>query len=344
MPVMSRRTFLSIAAVSAMLALGGCSAGQGSARSSSDATAGASAESATDDQQTSIAPSSSSAQSIAVAPALAVPASFDIANRRVSLNNGMIMPLNGLGTYSLQGATCVDSVSAALASGVRLIDTAYMYGNEAEVGQAVRMSGVPRGDIFVITKLYPSQFSNAAASIDEALAKMDIGYVDMMLLHHPGTGEVEAYRAMEDAQAAGKIRALGLSCFYENELRGFLPQISVKPALVQNEIHPYYQDTGVIDFIHDQGIAVQAWYPLGGRGHNADLLSDPVLASIAQTHGVSIPQTILRWDLQRGVIVIPGSSNPSHIAEDADIYGFQLSEEEMAQIDALNRNEKHDWY
>nr|WP_306811433.1 aldo/keto reductase [Adlercreutzia caecimuris] len=159
-----------------------------------------------------------------------------------------------------------------------------------------------------------------------------------------GTGDVEAYRAMERALAAGKLRAIGLSCYYVDELTAFLPRVPVKPALVQNEIHPYYQDTDVVPFIHDQGIAVQAWYPLGGRGRNDELLSDPVLAFIAQTHDVSIPQVILRWDLQRGVIAIPGSSNPAHIEEDTQLYQFALTEEEMAAIAALNRNEKHDWY
>ena len=149
---------------------------------------------------------------------------------------------------------------------------------------------------------------------------------------------------MERALTAGKLRAIGLSCYYVDELIAFLPRVSVKPALVQNEIHPYYQDAEVVPFIHDQGIAVQAWYPLGGRGHNDELLSDPVLASIAQAHGVSIPQVILRWDLQRGVIAIPGSSNPAHIEEDDRLYHFSLTEEEMAAIAALNRNEKHDWY
>lgn len=278
------------------------------------------------------------------AASLAVPAAFSIANRTVTLNSGFEMPINGLGTYSLKGDVCLDSVKTALADGVRLVDTAYMYGNEAEVGQAIRESGVPRDEVFAITKLYPSQFANADAAIEEALAKMDIGYLDMMLLHHPGANEVEAYRAMERAQAQGLIRSIGLSCFYISELENFIPQVSVMPALVQNEIHPYYQDTDVIEFIHAQGIAVQAWYPLGGRGHNEELLSDPVLAEIAQAHGVSIPQVILRWDLQRGVAVIPGSSNPAHIKEDTELYGFELSPEEMARIAALNRDEKHDWY
>ena len=278
------------------------------------------------------------------AEASSAPASFNLETRQVTLNDGLVMPTNGLGTYSLKGQTCVDSVAAALVAGVRLIDTAYMYGNEAEVGRAIRESGVPRDEVFVITKLYPSQFSKAAAAIDEALAKLDIGYVDMMLLHHPGAGQVEAYQAMEAAREQGRIRSLGLSCFYVDELRDFLPRVSVKPALVQNEMHPYYQDGDVVDFIHGQNIALQAWYPLGGRGHNAELLSDPTLAAIADAHGVSIPQVILRWNLQRGVVVIPGSSNPAHIREDADVYDFELSDAEMARIAALNRDEKHDWY
>lgn len=273
-----------------------------------------------------------------------LPEGFRLTDGEVTLNNGVVMPANGLGTYSLTGQVCLDSVGAALASGVRLIDTAYMYGNEAEVGRAVRESGVPREEVFVTTKLYPSQFSDAEAAIEEALGKMDLGYIDLMLLHHPGTGDVEAYHAMERALEAGKLRAIGLSCYYVDELTAFLSRISVKPALVQNEIHPYYQDADVVPFIHDQGIAVQAWYPLGGRGRNDELLGDPVLASIARAHGVSIPQVILRWDLQRGVIVIPGSSDPAHINEDTQLYHFALTEEEMAAIAALNRDEKHDWY
>lgn len=280
-----------------------------------------------------------------VNPAVAgVPAAFSIAKRSVKLNNGVTMPTNGLGTYSLKGQTCIDSVKAALESGVRLIDTAYIYGNEAEIGRAIRESDVPRDEVFVITKLYPSQFENAESAIEDALATLDIDYIDMMLLHHPGIGDVEAYHVMERALEDGKLRSIGLSCYYVEELTNFLSQVTTKPALVQNEIHPYYQDQEVIDFIHEQDIAVQAWYPLGGRGHNTELLRDAALEEIAKAHKVSIPQVILRWDLQRGVIVIPGSSNPGHILEDTQIYDFELSAEEMAEINALERREKHDWY
>ena len=165
-----------------------------------------------------------------------------------------------------------------------------------------------------------------------------------MLLHHPGAGDVEAYQAIERAIGKGTVRSAGLSCYYNDELAAFLPKASIVPALVQNEIHPYYQDVEVVPYIQAAGIAVQAWYPLGGRGYNAELLSDPALERIAKAHDVSVPQVILRWDLQRGVVVIPGSSNPDHIAEDANIYGFELSAEEMAVIASLNRDEKHDWY
>ena len=155
---------------------------------------------------------------------------------------------------------------------------------------------------------------------------------------------MEAYRAMERAVAAGTVRSIGLSNWYIEELESFLPQVDTMPALVQNEIHPYYQEPDVVPYIQDLGIVVEGWYPLGGRGFNAELLSDPELASIAQAHGVSIPQVILRWNRQRGVVVIPGSSNPDHIAEDLDIHGFSLTEQEMARIAALERAEKHDWY
>ena len=273
---------------------------------------------------------------------------FDFENRTVLLNSGYTMPIIGLGTYALDHDTCVNSVMALLESGGRLIDTAYMYGNEEAVGEGIRRGmeeyGIPREDIFVITKIYPNQFSYPEAAIDMALEKLDIGYIDMMLLHHPGTNDVKAYKAMEQYVEAGKIHSLGLSNWYVEELTEFLPQVSIKPALVQNEIHPYYQEQDVVPFIQDKGIVVQCWYPLGGRGYTADLLGNETIQSIAQAHGVSAAQVILRWDLQRGIVVIPGSSNPEHIRENLDLFGFELSDEEMEQIATLDRGEKHDWY
>lgn len=262
----------------------------------------------------------------------------------VRLSSGYDMPILGLGTYSLHGDVCKNSVKAALASGFRKFDTASVYGNEEEIGEAIRESDVPREEIFVTTKLYPNQFADAEAAIEECLEKLNIGYIDLMLLHHPGTNDVAAYKAMERAVAQGKIRSLGLSNYYVEEMSGFLPQVSIKPVLVQNEIHPYYQENDVIPYMHGQGIVVEAWYPFGGRGHTSEMFADATISRIAQAHGKSSAQVILRWDLQKGVVVIPGSSNPDHIQENISVFDFELTDEEMAAINALDRGEKHDWY
>ena len=277
------------------------------------------------------------------------PGGFNLNTKTVILNSGYEMPINGLGTYSLHGDTCINSVKSALENGVRLIDTASAYGNEQEVGQAVREfmeeTGTKREEIFVITKIYPgNEMANPEQSIQACIDRLNIGYVDMMLLHHPDTNDVKAYKAMEKFVEDGKIRSLGLSNWYVSELKSFLPQVTIKPALVQNEIHPYYQENDVIPYIQEQGIVVQGWYPLGGRGHTAELLSDTVISEIAAAHGVSSAQVILRWNLQKGVVVIPGSSNPDHIKENTELYDFELTDEEMEKINALDRNEKHDWY
>ena len=273
---------------------------------------------------------------------------FDFESKTVLLNSGYTMPIMGLGTYALDHDTCVNSVMSLLESGGRLIDTAYMYGNEEAVGEGVRKGmeeyGIPREDIFVITKIYPNQFNDPEAAIDMALEKLDIGYIDMMLLHHPGTNDVMAYQAMEQYVEEGKIHSLGLSNWYVEELTDFLPQVTIKPALVQNEIHPYYQEQDVVPFIQEKGIVVQCWYPLGGRGYTADLLGNETIKAIAEAHEVSPAQVILRWDLQRSIVVIPGSSNADHIRENLDLFGFELTDDEMEQIRQLDRNEKHEWY
>ena len=273
---------------------------------------------------------------------------LNLTEKKVKLNSGYEMPIIGLGTYALDYDTCVNSVMTLIKNGGRLIDTAYMYHNEDAVGEGVRRAmaeyGVPREEIFVITKIYPNQFSNPESAIEQALKKLNIGYIDMMLLHHPGTNDVKAYRAMEKYVEAGKIRSLGLSNFYVKELENFLPQVTIKPALVQNEIHPYYQELEVVPFIQSKNIVVQSWYPLGGRGYTKALLNDATIKKIAAAHNVTPAQVILRWDLQRGIIAVPGSSNPKHIAENLDVFNFELTADEMDAIKKLDRNEKHDWY
>ena len=262
----------------------------------------------------------------------------------IRLNSGYDLPAVGIGTYALHGSVCTNAVISAIQSGCRLIDTASFYGNEQEVGEGVRRSGVPREEIFVQTKLYPNQYSHAAKAIDEALQKLDIGYIDMMLLHHPASNDVAAYKAIEKAIQDGKVRTAGISCYYIRETDSFLPKVSVKPDLIQNEIHPYYQDSAVVEHIQNEGIVVQGWYPLGGRGYTGPMLNNPVLREIAAMHGKSVAQVILRWNLQKGVAVIPGSGNPEHIRENIALFDFELSAEEMKRIAALDKREKHDWY
>ena len=255
------------------------------------------------------------------------------------------MPILGLGTYSLTGNTCKSAVLSALSQGYRLIDTAHMYGNETEIGEAIRQSGVPREEIFVITKIYPgTQFANPEQALQESLDKLNIGYIDMMLLHHPGANDVKAYLAIEKFVEQGKIRSIGLSNWYIEEIDDFIAQVNIMPALIQNEIHPYYQEQTVVPYMHNLGIVMQAWYPLGGRGFTGALLSDGTITKIAEAHGVSAAQVILRWHLQRGVVAIPGSSNPEHILENISLFDFELTETEMNEIATLDRNEKHDWY
>lgn len=270
--------------------------------------------------------------------------SFNLQTKTVRLNSGYDMPIIGIGTYTLIGDICVNSVSTAIQNGYRLIDTAYYYRNEKSVGEGIKKSGVLREEIFIITKLFPSQFNDAEKFIDEALEKLDVDYIDLMLLHHPGANDVKAYKSMEKAVIDGKIRSIGLSNWYIEELENFIPQITIMPALVQNEIHPYYQEKEVISYIQEKGIVVQAWYPLGGRGHQRELLNDKILKEIAQNHNKSVAQVILRWDIQNEVVVIPGSSNPAHIKENIDIFDFELTDEEMQKIASLERNEKHSWY
>ena len=221
--------------------------------------------------------------------------------------------------YSLHGDECIDSVKSALSNGVRLIDTASAYGNEEEIGQGIReaiVEGiVQREDIFVTTKIYPgNEMEYPARSIQACLDRLDIGYVDL---------------TMEQFVEEGKIRSIRLSNWYVEELEAFLPQVNVTPALVQNEIHPYYQENDVIPYIQGLGIVVQGWYPLGGRGYTAELLGNEVISEIARAHGKSSAQVILRWNLQKGVVVIPGSSNPDHIRENTELFDFELTEEEM---------------
>ncbi|MDE5949321.1 MAG: aldo/keto reductase [Malacoplasma sp.] len=263
----------------------------------------------------------------------------------IKLNSGYSMPVLGLGTYGLNNDVCIKSIKYAISQGCYLFDTAHIYNNEVEVGKAITESNIDREKVFVITKIYPGhQFLYPEKAIEESLNKLNIGYIDMMLLHHPGLNDVKAYKTIEKFVKLGKIRSIGLSNWYIEEIDDFISQIKITPALIQNEIHPYYQEQKVVPYMHKLGIVMQSWYPFGGRDYVKKLLADNSLLEIAKNHNVSSAQVILRWNLQRGITVIPSSSNPDHILENLSVFDFELSEKEMQKIASLDRNQKHDWY
>ena len=257
------------------------------------------------------------------------------------LNSGFTMPVLGLGTWTLSADEAEASSYCALENGYRLIDTAQYYGNEEGVGRAVRRAVADglcaREDVFVTSKIMPSSFERAAESIDESLARLDIGYLDLMLIHQPGSNDEAVWRALEDAVRAGKVRSIGISNYYTPDRYDAIADIAEIPvALVQNENHPYYQNGDLQAHVEDTGSFVESWYPLGGRPGVAQMLANETLNAIAQAHGKTVAQAILRWHVQAGYIAIPGSSNPDHIAENIQIFDFALAEDEMAQIANLN--------
>lgn len=264
----------------------------------------------------------------------------------VTLNNGIEMPRLGIGTYILSNEQAEESVYAALMAGTRLIDTARIYGNEEGVGRGIVRAGVPREEVFLTTKLWTADFADAAVAIDASLMRLGQDYVDLLLLHHEDAYDEEAYRAMEEAVAAGKVRSIGISNFYEDGFDRIVNMATIPPAVLQNETHPYFAERDIHEHLaaSNVGTLLEAWFPLGGKDNCGVLFSDETIAEIAGNHGVSPAQTLIRWHLQTGNVCIPGSSNPDHIREDANVWGFELMPDEMAAIDALDRNQRFAWY
>lgn len=273
-------------------------------------------------------------------------AAFDLENGIVQLNNGIEMPILGIGTFALSDSEAEESVYWALKDGYRLIDTARIYGDEPGVGRAIRRAidegFVTREEIFVTTKMWTSDYDNAEAAINASLERLGLDYIDLMILHHSHPeNDVAAYQAMENAVADGRLRAIGLSNYYEPEdFDRLVNAVSILPAVLQNETHPYHQSTEMKEHIAQYGTVMESWFPLGGRGHTQRLFNDPVIAQIAAAHGKTSAQIILRWHLQAGNIAIPGSHNEDHIRENFDIWDFSLTDEEMEQLTSLNQNER----
>jgi len=269
---------------------------------------------------------------------------FDFESKAVTLNSGYEMPILGLGMFSLSDSEAENSTYWALKAGFRLIDTARIYGNEEAVGRGLRRAIdegiVTREEVFITTKMWTSDFDNGDAAIDASLERLGVEYVDLMILHHSQpSNDVDAYQAMERAVEAGKLRSIGLSNYYEPEdFDRLVNATTIRPALLQNETHPYHQSTEMKEHIAQYGTVLESWFPLGGRGNTQTLFNDETISGIAAAHGVSSAQVIIRWHLQAGNICIPGSSNEQHIIEDYDIWDLELSEEEMAQMTALEKD------
>ncbi|MFH8252655.1 aldo/keto reductase [Microbacterium sp. B2969] len=256
----------------------------------------------------------------------------------LALSNGLRMPQIGLGVYLVTDvAVCESSVKAALDSGYRLIDTAMAYRNERAVGRGIRSSGVPRDEIFLTTKLWPSDYGyeKARAAIAASLERLDCGHIDLLLQHQP-VGDVQgAWRAMEEAVDAGTVRAIGVSNFTAADLGELLPKARIAPVVDQVELHPHWQQPDLLPYLAAHDIVPEAWYPLG---HGArKLLDEPAVASAARAHGKSAVQVILRWHVQRGFVAIPKSTDPAHIAANIDVFDFELTAGEMADINALGK-------
>ena len=250
-----------------------------------------------------------------------------------TLNNGVKMPMAGIGTFLLTPDEAEASCVSALQDGYRLIDTANAYVNEKAVGRAMKKSGLQREEIFLETKLWPSFYEQPDA-VDKTLARLDTPYIDLLLIHQPAGNYVAGYRQMEKAYKEGKVRAIGLSNFKKEQIEEILSLCEVKPTILQTELHPYHQEPELKAFLKENGIVPQAWYPLG-HGDKA-LLEEPLFAQLGKKYGKSAPQIILRWHIQSGNIVIPGSKNPAHIADNANIFDFSLAEDEMAEIAKLD--------
>ena len=255
-----------------------------------------------------------------------------------ALNNGVKMPMAGIGTFLLTPDEAEASVLSALGCGYRLIDTANAYVNEKAVGRAIKKSGVPREEIFLETKLWPNFYEQADA-VDKTLARLDTDYIDLLLIHQPAGNYVAGYRLMEKAYKEGKVKAIGLSNFTPAQIQEILDLGEVKPAVLQTEVHPYSQEKELKKFLAKEGIVIQAWYPLG-HGDKA-LQQEPLFTELGKKYGKSNAQIILRWHIQAGDIVIPGSKNPDHIKSNLDLFDFTLTDEEMAKIAAMDQQKRY---
>ena len=259
--------------------------------------------------------------------------------KEITLNNGVLMPNVGIGTYLLEPQDAENSVREALQMGYRLIDTANAYRNERAVGRGMKASGVKREDIFLSTKLWPSEYENPHA-IEETLERLQTDYIDLLFLHQPTKNWRKGYRQLVDAYQKGIIRSIGISNFEGQYIKDVLKEFDVKPQVIQVECHPFFPQDELRKITDKEHIAIMSWYPLGGKGMTDELLHHPLIEKMAEKHHKTTAQVILRWHIQMGFVVIPGSKNVDHIRDNYAIYDFNLDEEDMRLIATLNNGQR----
>ena len=255
------------------------------------------------------------------------------------LSNGVKMPQLGYGVYQVTKEECERCVLDALRAGYRLIDTAQSYFNEEEVGSAIKKSGVPREEIFLTTKVWIENYGydECKASIEESMRKLQTDYLDLLLLHQPFADYYGAWRALEEYYEAGKIRAIGISNFYPDRMIDIATFARIKPMINQVEIHPYHQQEESKKWHDKYGIQLEAWAPFGeGRG---DMFTDPMLSEIGAKYGKTVAQVILRWHLQRGIVIIPKSVHYERMVENFNVFDFELSADDMEKIATLDKEQ-----
>ena len=260
---------------------------------------------------------------------------------KITLNNQTVIPQLGLGVYQTRdGQETVDAVRWALEAGYRHIDTAKIYGNEKSVGKAMKESGVPREDIFLTTKLWNEDIRKGRAkeAFEESLEALGTDYVDLYLIHWPADGYEKAWADMEAIYRSGRIKAIGVSNFQRHHLETLEKTASVKPAVNQIESHPYFNNQELIDYCLSQKIDVEVWSPLGGTGGN--VLENQTLAGLAEKYHKTPAQIVIRWDIQRGVVVIPKSVHKDRIESNLEVFDFELTQEDMETIAGLNQNKR----
>ena len=256
----------------------------------------------------------------------------------LTLNNGLKMPMAGIGVFMMSPDEAQSAVESALRSGVRLIDTANGYMNESGTGRGIKNSGVPREDIFLVTKLWPTVYEKETA-VDETLARLGTDYIDLLFLHQPTDNWRAGYKNIEKAVKEGKVKAIGLSNFPDDMLREAIQTMEIAPQVVQVEAHPYYPQTELKKILAETNMGLMAWYPLGHG--DKTLIEQPVFGELAKKYGKTNAQIILRWHIQSGNVVIPGSKNPAHIRDNFDIFDFELTGEDMAQIAKVNKGVRY---